>query len=88
MHVNFVMCDRRVIAQLEDRTAAEQEQLDTRAGATGTDDSGYARRAEPPGPRHSATALADSPAGQLAWVIEKFNTWTDSRGRPRGRDRP
>ena len=50
VHVNFMMCDRKVIAQLEHRTAAEQEQLDKRAGATGTNDSGYARQQSHPAP--------------------------------------
>ena len=27
--------------------------------------------------KHSPTALADSPAGQMAWIIEKYAQWTD-----------
>jgi pimeloyl-ACP methyl ester carboxylesterase len=27
-------------------------------------------------------ALADSPAGQAAWIYEKFASWTDSQGKP------
>jgi pimeloyl-ACP methyl ester carboxylesterase len=34
-------------------------------------------------PQTLAYALHDSPVGQLAWIIEKFEEWTDSRpGRP------
>lgn len=33
-------------------------------------------------PQTLAYALTDSPVGQLAWVIEKFFEWTDSRERP------
>ena len=40
-------------------------------------------------PQTVGYGLTDSPAGQLAWVIEKFYNWTDNRGRPEdaiGRD--
>ncbi|WP_158839736.1 alpha/beta fold hydrolase [Saccharothrix deserti] len=33
-------------------------------------------------PQTLAFGLADSPAGQLAWITEKFKEWTDSRERP------
>jgi pimeloyl-ACP methyl ester carboxylesterase len=33
-------------------------------------------------PQTLAYALTDSPAGQLAWIAEKFREWTDSAGRP------
>jgi epoxide hydrolase len=33
-------------------------------------------------PQTLAFGLADSPAGQLAWITEKFKEWTDSRDRP------
>jgi epoxide hydrolase len=87
VYVNFMMCDRRVIAQLDDRTAAEQEQLD-RVQRYRSRDSGYARQ-QATRPQTLGYGLADSPAGQLAWVIEKFHGWTDNRGRPEdaiGRD--
>lgn len=29
-----------------------------------------------------AHALADSPVGQLAWIVERFKDWTDSADRP------
>jgi hypothetical protein len=29
-------------------------------------------------PQTLAYALTDSPAGQLAWIVEKFKEWTDS----------
>ena len=28
-------------------------------------------------PQTLASALTDSPAGQLAWIVEKFHDWTD-----------
>ncbi len=33
-------------------------------------------------PQTLAYGLTDSPAGQLAWVVEKFREWTDSAGVP------
>src|SRR4029079_17467125 len=33
-------------------------------------------------PQTLAYGLTDSPVGQLAWVVEKFKDWTDSRGAP------
>ena len=33
-------------------------------------------------PQTLGYGLADSPAGQLAWIIEKFHSWTDCDGHP------
>ncbi|GAB2804700.1 epoxide hydrolase family protein [Streptomyces daliensis] len=33
-------------------------------------------------PQTLAYGLTDSPVGQLAWIVEKFKDWTDSRDRP------
>ncbi|HVV11824.1 epoxide hydrolase [Amycolatopsis sp.] len=33
-------------------------------------------------PQTLAYALTDSPVGQLAWIVEKFQEWTDSRNVP------
>ncbi len=33
-------------------------------------------------PQTLAYALTDSPVGQLAWIVEKFRAWTDSRELP------
>lgn len=33
-------------------------------------------------PQTLAYALTDSPVGQLAWIVEKFREWTDSRRAP------
>ncbi|MEV5732847.1 epoxide hydrolase family protein [Streptomyces sp. NPDC052292] len=35
-------------------------------------------------PQTIGYALADSPAGQAAWIYEKFLDWTDASGRPQG----
>jgi pimeloyl-ACP methyl ester carboxylesterase len=33
-------------------------------------------------PQTLAYSLTDSPVGQLAWIVEKFKEWTDSKDRP------
>jgi microsomal epoxide hydrolase len=33
-------------------------------------------------PQTLAYALTDSPAGLLAWIVEKFRAWTDNTGSP------
>jgi len=35
-------------------------------------------------PQTLGYALTDSPAGQLAWIVEKFWAWTDGGGHPEG----
>ena len=44
-------------------------------------DSGYSKQ-QSTRPQTVGYALTDSPAGQLAWVIEKFWSWTDCDGHP------
>jgi hypothetical protein len=44
-------------------------------------DSGYSKT-QSTRPQTIGYALVDSPAGQLAWILEKFWAWTDSDGHP------
>jgi pimeloyl-ACP methyl ester carboxylesterase len=44
-------------------------------------DSGYAKE-QSTRPQTVGYGLADSPAGQAAWILEKFWAWTDSNGNP------
>jgi len=44
-------------------------------------DSGYSRQ-QSTRPQTVAYGLADSPAGQLAWIVEKFHAWMDCQGDP------
>ena len=51
-------------------------------------DSGYAKQ-QSSRPQTLGYGLADSPAGQAAWILEKFWAWTDCAGHPEnvlGRD--
>jgi pimeloyl-ACP methyl ester carboxylesterase len=44
-------------------------------------DSGYSKQ-QSTRPQTMGYGLADSPAGQLAWIMEKFWSWTDCDGHP------
>ncbi len=46
-----------------------------------TEESGYALE-QGTKPQTIGAALADSPAGLLAWILEKFRTWSDCDGDP------
>ncbi|SDL22035.1 epoxide hydrolase family protein [Nonomuraea jiangxiensis] len=59
--------------ELEGLTEAEQARL---ALYTDQDSSGYAM-IQSTRPQTLAFGLHDSPAGQLAWIVEKFKEWTD-----------
>ena len=44
-------------------------------------DSGYSKQ-QSTCPQTLGYGLADSPVGQLAWIVEKFWAWTDCDGHP------
>jgi pimeloyl-ACP methyl ester carboxylesterase len=62
-------------AELADLTEAEQERL-ARFKNFEQDMMGYAH-IQGTRPQTLTYALVDSPAGQLAWIVEKFKEWTD-----------
>jgi epoxide hydrolase len=62
-------------AEMEGLTEAEQERL-ARFRNFEQDMSGY-MAIQGTRPQTVAYGLADSPAGQLAWIMEKFKEWTD-----------
>ena len=43
------------------------------------EESGYAKE-QATKPQTLGVALNDSPAGLLAWIVEKFRTWSDCDG--------
>jgi epoxide hydrolase len=65
---------------MESLTDQEQDAL---AGMGHYDqwDSGYSKQ-QSTRPQTLGYGLADSPAGQLAWIVEKFWSWTDNQGHP------
>lgn len=60
---------------MEDLTEAEQTALADMA-AYGETGSGYSKQ-QSTYPQTLGYGLADSPVGQMAWVVEKFYLWTD-----------
>jgi epoxide hydrolase len=64
-------------AELEGLSAAEQERL-ARFQNYEQDMSGY-MVIQGTRPQTVAYGLADSPSGQLAWIVEKFKEWTDPK---------
>ena len=67
-------------ATMNDLTPAEQSAL---AGMAeyGEWDSGYSKQ-QSTRPQTVGYGLVDSPAGQAAWILEKFWKWTDCNGHP------
>jgi pimeloyl-ACP methyl ester carboxylesterase len=63
------------LAQNPALSSAQKEQVE-RLKARSRDDEGYLR-IQSTRPQTIGYALADSPVGQLAWIVEKFNAWTD-----------
>ena len=65
---------------MSDLTPAEQSAL---AGMAeyGEWDSGYSKQ-QSTRPQTVGYGLVDSPAGQAAWILEKFWKWTDCNGHP------
>lgn len=63
---------------LADMTAQEQEMLGE-AMAFRDNETGY-QAIQSTKPQTLSFGLADSPSGQLAWIYEKFRTWSDCEG--------
>src|SRR5215813_11009115 len=76
-HVNFLLtAPSGDPAELDLLTESDLARLQ-RASMYIQDQSGY-MKLQSTRPQTLAYALTDSPAGQLAWIIEKFKEWTDS----------
>jgi pimeloyl-ACP methyl ester carboxylesterase len=67
----------------ETMSSLTEEEKDGLAGMQHFEDwdSGYAKE-QATRPQTVGYGLADSPAGQAAWILEKFSAWTDSNGNP------
>jgi epoxide hydrolase len=63
-----------------DLTAEEQQDL-AAMKQFGDEESGYAHE-QGTKPQTLGVALNDSPAGLLAWIVEKFRAWSDCEGDP------
>lgn len=81
VHVNMlIQRSRRDFSASDGLTSDEQERL-AEVSRFVKDGSGY-RGIQSTRPQTLAYALTDSPAGQLAWIVEKFREWTDNDGLP------
>jgi pimeloyl-ACP methyl ester carboxylesterase len=80
IHLNMPVVGGEAIAQAGKPTAAEQRALDVFAEhrRSGT---GYSTQ-QATRPQTLGYGLADSPAAQCAWIVEKFHAWTDNDGHP------
>jgi microsomal epoxide hydrolase len=78
VHVNMPLADPpKEPVELSD---ADREGLTALSAFTRTE-SGYALE-QSTKPQTLGAALNDSPAGLLAWIVEKFRTWSDCDGDP------
>jgi pimeloyl-ACP methyl ester carboxylesterase len=81
VHVNgFLTLPPRDPAQLEGLTDSERARVEAFQRFR-RHQRGYAL-IQATRPQTLAYGLTDSPVGQLAWIVEKFKDWTDSRERP------
>ncbi len=78
IHLNMPLADRP--DEPVPLSAAEQEDLAVLAHFR-REESGYAQE-QGTKPQTLGVALNDSPAGLLAWIVEKFRTWSDCDGHP------
>jgi pimeloyl-ACP methyl ester carboxylesterase len=66
----------------EDVTLSEQDQADLADLARFTRDEAAYAQLQGTKPQTLGAALNDSPVGLLAWIVEKFRTWSDCDGHP------
>ena len=76
IHLNMPLADRPD----EEPALTDDEKTDLSAMARfRREESGYAQE-QGTKPQTLGVALNDSPAGLLAWIVEKFRTWSDCNG--------
>jgi epoxide hydrolase len=80
IHLNSDHVERAVVARLGAEDEFERFAL-ARRESFNRDGRGYSRQ-QATRPQTLAPALADSPAGQCAWIVEKFAAWSDGDGDP------
>jgi len=80
IHVNLGLADPQAVMAFGDLTEFEQAGLAALRNYM-ENESGYSTQ-QATRPQTLGYGLADSPAGQAAWIIEKFKTWADCNGHP------
>lgn len=77
IHVNLAICSPEELFALGEPTEQENAQLAKLGAYDG--ESGYSK-IQATRPQSLGYGLTDSPAGQCAWIVEKFQAWTDCQG--------
>jgi pimeloyl-ACP methyl ester carboxylesterase len=67
-------------AELDPATITEEEQAFLDSGAAWNSAEGGYQHEQSTRPMTLAYGLSDSPAGLLAWIVEKYRAWSDSGG--------
>jgi pimeloyl-ACP methyl ester carboxylesterase len=80
IHLNFLAALRRDPAMFTSPTPEERAYLGELTHFL-KEETGY-QAIQGTRPQTLAFALTDSPAGLLAWIVEKFRAWTDNGGSP------
>jgi pimeloyl-ACP methyl ester carboxylesterase len=80
IHINMARPSPEAMAAAGEPTPDEQRML-ARMRRFQDDESGYSAQ-QRTRPQTLGYGLADSPTGQLAWIMEKFQAWTDCDGHP------
>ena len=80
IHFNMAICDPAELLKLGDPTPEESRQLD-KLQYYNDWEGGYSQQ-QSTRPQTTGYGLVDSPAGQCAWILEKFAAWTDCDGHP------
>jgi pimeloyl-ACP methyl ester carboxylesterase len=80
IHINMALGNPDELLKLGSPTAEEQTQLAKFQHYTDWE-SGYSQQ-QSTRPQTVGYGLTDSPAGQCAWILEKFKAWTDCEGHP------
>src|ERR1700724_2286309 len=75
IHVNWALADPAKLMELGGRNEDEQSYL-ARLQRSSEAEGGYAIE-QATKPQTLGYGLTDSPVGQLAWIVEKFKTWSD-----------
>ncbi len=77
MHLNFLPIRQDI--PIAEEPSGEEEAYQEELRYWQAEETGY-HAIQGTKPQTIAYALTDSPAGLAAWVVEKFQTWTDHRG--------
>ncbi|HEX4107494.1 MAG TPA: epoxide hydrolase [Solirubrobacteraceae bacterium] len=88
IHINMAICSPQALLALGEPTERETRQLGNFTTYLEWEN-GYSQE-QSTRPQTLGYGLTDSPAGQCAWILEKFKAWTDCDGHPEnviGRDK-